>query len=287
MRRPRVSFARYLVLSVFLAPTLFAQDRIRLAGLDRIYFKHTGDQADRLPLPPYVETSLPAEIKGVDVSSRKVSGKVKDRELEYDAEIQDFHLPLHDSNDLWLRQIVLNRQSARITSSWWALYDRGHRSDVWFFRADPDENEHKMLPNYEIVDISAHDDGFDLRIYGSMFRPQGVYAVNGKTFHFTRHDRVLDFSGVLNNFGFFRSYDTTKVSMTMERNAGNRIELLDYANVPEQTLRGCNFQDPTDSDFDWNKMEGTATCVTQKEKKKSSYRDPHQPSFIERNWKER
>jgi len=283
-----ISFSRCLIFIVVVAPTLFAQERVRLSGLDRLYFEHTADKSDPSPLPSYLAEFLPTEIK--NLRPRKVLNKVNDGEMEYNIEIRDFHLPLRELSDVWIRQIILGKQSERITSLWWALYDHGHRSDTWFYHADPDRTDHKILPNYEIVDLSVTDGGFDLRLYAWMFRPQGAYSVGGKTFHFARRDNVLEFSRVLNNFGFFRFYDAVEISMMVERRSGAQIKLLDFDNVREQTLRSCKFQDPLDTDdwvLDWTRMEKQASCIAQNENGRSSYREPDQPSFVERGWKAR
>jgi len=262
---------------------------LRVLGLDRLYFEHTADKMDRSSVPSYLAEFLPTEMKAADLSPRKVLGKVNDGAIEYDVEIRDFHLPIGALSNVWLRQIVLGKQSERITSLWLALYDHGYRNDTWFYRADPDRTDHKMLPNYEIVAASATNGGFDLRLLASMFRPQGAYSVGGKTFHFARRDNVLQFSGVLNNFGFFRSYDTINISMMIEHISGARIELLDFDSVREQTLRKCKFQlfNTDDWVLDWSKMERKASCIAEKENRQSSYRDPDQPSFVERGWKAR
>jgi len=245
---------------------------------------------DQLPLPSYLGGFLPAEIKTTDFSLRKVLNKVNDGEIEYDVEVRDFHIPLQEFSNVWLRQIILGKQSERITSLWWALYDHGRRSDVWSYRADPGLTEHKILPNYEMVDASASASGFDLRVYGSMFRPQGAWSVTGKTFYFSARVQAIELSRVLNNFGFFRSYDSRDTSVMIERKVGTRIELLDYDKVRERTLHSCKFQDPADTDdwaFEWTRMEREASCIAQKEKGRVSYREADQPSFIERGWKER
>ena len=284
-----ISLSRCVMFIVVVAPTLFSQERLRVLGLDRLYFEHTADKMDRSSVPSYLAEFLPTEIKAADLSPRKVLGKVNDGAIEYDVEIRDFHLPIGALSNVWLRQIVLGKQSERITSLWWALYDHGHRSDTWFYRADPDRTDHKMLPNYEIFDSSATEGGFDLRLYASMFRPQGAYSVSGKTFQFAQRDNVLEFSRVLNNFGFFRSYDTIEISMMIERRSGARIKLLDFDNVREQTLRSCKFRlfDTDDWVLDWTRMETEASCIAQKENGQSSYRNADQPSFVERGWKAR
>jgi hypothetical protein len=283
-----MSFARCLALVVSLASTLFAQGIVQLSGLDRLYFEHVGDSKNQLTLPSYLMEFLPAEIKPTDFSLRKVVNKVNDGEIEFDVEIRDFSLPLRKSSDVWLRQIVLGKQSERITSLWWALYDRSRRSDVWSYRADPDHTDQKILPNYEIVDALASASGFDLRVCGSMFRPQGAWSVTGKTFEFSSRVETLGLSRVLNNFGFFRSYDSVETSLMTERHIHAGVELLNYDKIREQTLRNCKFLDPLDTDdwdFNWTRMEREASCIAQKEKARASHREPGQPSFVERGWK--
>src|SRR5215469_12951129 len=113
--------ARGLALVVALTSTLVAQDTVHLSGLDRLYFEHVGDK-NQSTLPAYLIKFLPAEVKLTDFSLRKVFNRVNDGEIEYDVEIRDFRLPLRQASDVWLRQIILGKQSERITSLWWALY---------------------------------------------------------------------------------------------------------------------------------------------------------------------
>jgi hypothetical protein len=218
-----------------------------------------------LTLPSYLMELLPAEIKPAGFNPRKVVSTVHDGEIPIGVEIRDFRLPLGKSSDVWLRQIILE-ETERIPSSWWALYDRSRRSDVWSYRAYPDHHGHKVLTNYEIVDVLPSASGFDLRIYGSMFRPGGASSVTGKTFQFSRRDQTLGLSRVLNNFGFFQDYDSDEISLMTERPTQGRVELLDYDNIREQTMDSCNLPDQDEGNFNWTRMERAASCIAQKEK---------------------
>jgi len=265
----------------------------RFQGLDRLYFEHVGGKEDHSAVPAFLAEFLPAEIQTANLSLQRADHEVMDGELEYDVEVRDFHLPLQQAaSDLWLRQIVAGVGAARITQLWWALYDHGRRSDVWYFSAAPERTDPKMLSNYEIEAALADNDGLKLRIYGSMFRPQGAWWVTGKTFRFSVQGEALVLSRVLNDFGFFHGYDTGDTSplsdLTTEHEVGGRFEILNYDKIRKPVLRACRFLDPLGDDdweFNWARFETAAECIAMKMKARVSSRALDQPSFIERGGK--
>jgi len=290
VRRTALILCGYLVFALVLAPTLIAQPLMRLEGLERLYFDHVGGKENHSHLPAFLVELLPAKIQAATFSSRKISRELQDGELELQADVRDFHLSLgQPKGDLWLRQVSVGVGAARITQLWWALYDQGQRSDVWYFTANPERTDSKALSNYEIEAASASAEGVKLQVCGSMFRPGGAWWVTGKTFFFSRQNETLRFSRVTNDFGFFQDYEvpdkSDSLDVTTEKEVDGRFQILSYDKIQEPILRACGFRNPLADDtweFNWARMERTARCFASKMKARESYRGLDQPSFIER-----
>ena len=258
----------------------------RLDGLDRIYFQHVGRPAEVLNAPTTVASFLPELLRLTDLSRETAHAT----SLPEGLNVRDFHLPLDSrESDLWIRQIVY-ADHPRIVKLWWGLYDRGQRSDVWYFIPDPSQTENKVLSNYEIVDVLRAGNGaVALRIQGSMFRPQGAWSVMGKVLTISTSDAGLVFSRVCNAFGFFQGYDS-RIDISTERELKGRFEERTFIAVPERVLRECKFRDPQMDEnwkFSWEELEGTALCVTKKPGVKTTFRALDEPSFIERGARSR
>jgi hypothetical protein len=253
------SICRCLIFAVVLAPMSVAQPVTRLQGLERLYFEHVGGNDEHSEVPSFLAKFLPPEIRASKFSPRKAVREVMDGELGLHVETRDFNLPQQrTSSDLWLRQIILDTGAARITWLWWALYDHGRRTDVWYFSADPDSwygevgrknriDSSKVLSNYEIEAVSATTDGVELQVYGSMFRPGGAWWITGKTFTFSMQNETLQLTRVLNTFGFFQGYDVGDtrdlVDVTTEQEVGGRFQIQNYDKIQESILRACGFGD--------------------------------------------
>jgi len=263
----------------------------RLDGLVRLYFQHVGRPAEVLNAPTAVASLLPELLRSTGLNRETVNAT----SLPEGLNVSNFHLPLDSQKrDLWIRQIVYN-DHPRIAKLWWGLYDRGQRSDVWYFIPDPSQTENKILSNCEIVDASrAGNSAVVLRIQGSMFRPQGAWLVVGKVLTFSTSDAGLAFSHVCNAFGFFQGYDLGDASSTIdistERPLQGRMEGRTFVAVPKRVLRECGFRDPrTDENwkFSWEELERSALCVTKKPGVKTTFRALDEPSFIERGGRSR
>src|SRR5215472_11454144 len=284
---------RHFVIALVLSATSVGQPLMRLQGLDRLYFEHVGEKEDHLQIPSFLVELLPARIQAVNFTSRKTVREMHDGELELQAEIRDFHLLMGQARgDLWLRQISVGTGAARITQLWWALYDHGHSTDVWYFTANPERTDSKALSNYEIQAASATADSVKLRVYGSMFRPGGAWWVTGKTFFFAVEGKALRLSRVTNDFGFFQDYgvaDTSdSVDVTTEQEVGGCFQISSYDKIQEPILRACRFRNPLADEpweFNWMRMERTTHCFADKVKARVSYRSFDQPSFVERGGK--
>ncbi len=265
---------------------------LRLRGLDRVYFQHIGSPENRSAMPPSVGALLPEVIPPAN-SERKTKAK-QEVDDDNDVQVRDFRLPLQRFyRKLFLRQIVVDRETSRITKLWWALYDDGRRSDVWYFSANPMESENKALSNYEIESVSVSgSDSLELRVRGMMFRPQGAFWITGKAFSFSSRGDTLALSRVRNVFGFFRDYDTEdtppSIDVMTERETGGRFEIRSYRAVPDGVLRHCQFRNPhvdENWEFNWVRMETTALCVSQEISVRTSYRGLDEPSYVERGGK--
>lgn len=258
----------------------------RLQGLDRIYFEHLGVPGRPVTIPAKVSRFLP---EAIPASSHSSSSTLISQETHFS--IRDFPFRVKNiSRGLLVRQIVVSEETARINELWWALYDDGNRSDVWYFKADPPQTESKALSNYEIESVLVSTDGrVDFQVRGEMFRPQGAWWIVGKDFSFLLHDENLMLDNVQNVFGFFRDYDLGTVppalSVSVEREVSGHFETREYDAVPSAVLRACRFRDPMSDvgwEFNWPKLEKVALCITGRVGAKQHSRGLNEPSFVER-----
>ncbi|HET6177304.1 MAG TPA: hypothetical protein VFE61_10245 [Candidatus Sulfotelmatobacter sp.] len=203
--------------------------------------------------------------------------------------MQDFPLPFQNTRELFLRQIITNQESARINELWWALYDDGMRSDVWYFKADPRRTDGKALSNYQLEEVlKSGQNSVALRVHGEMFRPQGAWWIVGKMFGFSLADRNVGLTRVQNSFGFFQDYDIgtspAGINVSTEHEVNEELETHTYESVPDRVLSACGFRDPQSDagwEFNWLVFERVALCVTAKPDARPSRRKRDQPSFVE------
>lgn len=277
-----------LTLIVLLVTLSFAQPVVHLEGLDGLYFQHVGGSKDHSAVPQYLIKYVPEVIS--DTLQSALVAQVDQDGLSRSVEIRDFPLPARASAPiLSLRQIVLGKENQRITELWWALYDSGRRSDVWYFTADPDTTDHKALSNYEIVEASPSSAELKLRVNASMFRPGGYWWCTGKTFTFSVGDKEVRFRRVLNNFGLFHSDSGREASLdvTLEHETNGRFEQLEYDHLSATAVQACKLKHPLDDgSFNWTSLENQARCLASRTAvSKRSYRNLTEPSFIERSAK--
>ncbi len=269
---------------VLQAPPASAQ--MRLKGLERLYFNRVAGPGPPLPKSFPFAALLPETLPGPGVG-------LKPPAASDDLRVQDFELPLRSSKHrLWIRQI--ENQSYRIADLWWALYDGGRRSDVWSFGAHPDRTDDKVLSNYILDGFSMPaQDGVIFRVRGEMFRPQGAWWIVGKEWSFKVGDSALTLARVWNDFGFFQGYDNGKetalLSVSTERETGDRIEIRTLASVSKKTQRACGFRDPEEDNTwatSWVRLGQVAQCITRRPGAKITFRKLETPSFIERGGKD-
>ncbi len=268
----------------------------RLLGLDRLYFEHLAGRGDPLVVSRDVAEALPEQIQPVIPNNKKAPQADEDETLN--TEIRDFPLPLrHELGNLSLRQVIQARETSRITDLWWALYHNGRRTDVWYFRADPDRTEQKLLSNYEIDGACVLPDGnLELRVLGTMFRPQGAFWIAMKILNFQIRRDTLDLFWVQTEFFVARDYDLggapSTIGVLTELEVGGRFEIRTRDNVSEKILKDCGLPgELPDSMFDdagkikKQAVAKAAMCVTQKRPFLLSYRGLNDPSFVERGGK--
>jgi len=303
-----VLYVGSLVALLLFVQTLSATDILRLQGLDRVYFKHVvgpgaplvaaSPSRDGRPgvavnvVPSFVVELLPEVVQSANFTVKaKANPENQDDDDEGGIEVRDVRLPPKGwTREAFFRQIVASGLSSgispRINQLWWALYDNGRRSDVWYFAMDP-ERDRKTLSNYEIDSaLSSTNGDLELRVCGSMFRPQGAWWITGKTFRFSLRDDSLLLFRVVNNFGFFHGYDigdrVVGIDITTETEMPEYFETRTYDSVPNAILRRCGFRDPMGNEFDWAADEKAARCVTKNRRARTSHRNLDQPSFVER-----
>lgn len=280
-----------LTLTLLLAQTLDAPV-LHMGGLERLYFKHILS-SDLSSAPRSVVALLPEAIESTSSSSKADKKQVTVDGIENETEVRDFALSIQGrSKRSFIRQIVVSRETARINELWWALYDDGRRSDVWYFEMDPQNNDHKVLSNYAIDSVSASEHGLELRIHGEMFRPQGAWWITGKVFTFSASGDSLSLWRVRNDYGFFRGYDMgdapPAIDVTTERETDKDFEIRTYDAVPNALLKRCGFRDPHSEETgesSWKELERTASCMTSNSRARVSHRGFDEPSFVERGGK--
>jgi hypothetical protein len=257
--------------------------RLRLEGLDRLYFARVGG-AEHLTAPAEVSAFLPLAIAR--------SAPPPDPEKLADISVDDVPLLVPDwPRPAVLRQVVLS--GARIDELWLALYDGGRRSDVWHFQARPDLTDGKLLPNYRFGDARPGGAGIIvLALRGSMYRPQGGWWVNQKDVTLSVRGQALVFQRVRTVYGFIHDYDRDEnleepaFSVMVEREADGRFERRDLYPVSVAAIKACG----ADFEEDYvvpgaGDLQTVAECVTRDPKTKVTWRRLDEPSFAERGYK--
>ena len=272
-----------LLLALVFAAGPSPPSRLRLEGLDRLYFARVGG-AERLTAPAEVSAFLPLAIAR--------SARLPDPEKLDGVFVRDIPLPVPGwPRPALLRQVVLS--GARIDEMWLALYDGGRRSDVWHFQARPDLTDGKLLPNYSVGGARAGDGTVVLHLSGSMFRPQGGWWVHGKDVTLAVRGNALALQHVRGAYGFIHAYDrdgdpdAPALSVTFERQVEGRFERRDLSPVSVAAIKACG-ADVEDDHIEPGRdgLETVAECVTRDPKSTVTWRRLDEPSFAERGYKE-
>jgi hypothetical protein len=283
-----------LALAAAPPPSASAPGRLRLEGLDRLYFARVGG-AERLNVPAEVSVFLPLALAR--------SAPLPDPEKLPEISVADIPLPV----PRWPRPALLRqvaRSGARIDELWLALYDGGRRSDVWYFEAMPGRTDGKLLANYRVRGARAGEGGtVVLHLDGSMYRPQGGWWINAKDVTFAVRGDALAVQHVRGAYGFIHDYDRLPddgraeddekeeepaFSVTVEREVEGRFERRDLYPVTAAAIKACGGDvegdhiEPGAVD-----LETVAACVTRDPKSTVTQRRLDEPSFAERGYKPR
>ena len=266
-----------------------AAARVRLEGLDRLYFERVVGLGGQLPAAKPnqdVASLIPDVLAKPEFASGTSAAVESDAELL----VRDFALPLRSvKHQVWIRE-VLDVSNPRISELWWALYDDGRRSDVWYFEASPVRADGKALSNYRLDSLSTPDKSRAVfRVQGQMFRPGGAWWIVGKEFVFRTSASAVTFAHVRNTFGYFHSYDTDSsggvLSVSTENEVNGRFEAREIDPVSEDSAGVCGFRDPElaeEWEFSWQQLAKVARCIVNARGAIVRHRDLRAPSFVER-----
>jgi len=289
MIRNAKAVALLVALMVSQAMVSQAGAQVRLEGLNRLYFEHIvglGDERAASQPSQDVPSLIPAHLAKPEFATRVSQSTERDDQLL----VRDFELPIRSSKHrIWIRE-VSDINHPRISELWWALYDDGRRTDVWYFTANPNKTDRKMLSNYLLNSVSMASNEFViLRVQGEMFRPMGAWWIVGKEFAFKASTQRITLENVRNVFGFFHSYDKDGTGGVLivktERELKGRYQVREINPVSDDSAHACRFQDPTLTDrwqFRWSDLEMAAQCLTDMSGAVVKYRDFKSASFIER-----
>lgn len=263
--------------------------QVRLEGLDRLYFERFAGPGGQLPAS---EPSQKVAFLIPEALAKPEFASGTSRAVEPDGEllVRDFELPLRSiKHRVWIREL-LDVSHPRISKLWWALYDHGRRSDVWYFEASPDRMDDKMLSNYRLDSLSTPEKSHVVfRVQGEMFRPGGAWWVVGKEFVFRTSASAITFAHVRNAFAYFHSYDTDSsggvLSVSTENEVNGRFETREIDPVSESSAGVCGFRDPVlaeDWEFSWQQLDNAARCIVSERGAVIGHRDLRAASFVER-----
>jgi hypothetical protein len=207
-------------------------------------------------------------------------------EADEDVAVRD--VPLPGAPRVVLRE-VFDQRHPRIATTWWAVYDRGRRGDVWRYSAAHGLANGKALVNLRLEDIAAGDGGsVVIRLTGRMSRPQGAWSIAGKVLTLLPSKDGLAFAHLRNAYGFFHGYDTgatpPSVAVASEHVDGDGFEERRLDPAPDDVLIRCGFDDPDEGAvaLSWEALDRAAACVTDAPGSTRARRKTDEPSFSER-----
>jgi hypothetical protein len=253
-------------------------DLARLVGLDRFCFEHVNasgaDSHSEVHFEDRLGGMIPEKYEPLPAPSPQDTAQY----LDWEVRARDFPIPTTvTGRNLLLRQVSIvgtrsdgEMGAHRLDESWWALYDRGLRSDVWHYPSQPIDPM-CMPQNLRIQDVSAVANGeIQLRILGSYFGMGGFWFVDGLLFSFSRTEEGLALGRVKDVFGFIHTdvHDLYGLRIHSAQEANGRIETRARRSVPDSLpdLATCGWKDPWwDDHWDssWVQIEGVARCMTQ------------------------
>jgi hypothetical protein len=257
---------------------------VHLNGLERIYFQCVGKENAPKNELKNVHSLLPATLSKIDIAGKQYNSGSD----EYRILVRDYPIPIKRSN-IWLREVI-DHTHPRISKLWWAVYNNGRRSDIWYFTALPDRTDNKLLPNYKIDSVVVSAENLvTVQVNGNMFRPGGAWTVKGIEITFTLDKNYLKLNRVINVFSILHGYhDGDALEVMMEQVVEDRFDHRVFTPVTEEILRECGLVDLLSDEgweYTWEELKKGAICITSRPGTKTTYRGLDDPSFIERGWK--
>lgn len=255
-----------------------AASAFRLTGLERLYFDARATPGRSVEAPPEIAAMLP------DVLTKAA------HEADEDVAVRD--LPLAAGGRTLVLRELLDARHPRVVETWWAVYERGRRGDVWRFAPASGLADGKALVNLRVEDVTAGADGrVVVRLAGRVARPQGAWSIVGKVLTLAPSPGGLAVAHLRNAFGFFRSYDDggapPSLAVASEREDTDGFEERRLDPAPEAVLTRCGYAEEADGALSWDALDRVAACVADAPGHATARRKLDTPSFVERGGRAR
>lgn len=309
-RAPARGIRRRIALSalvlLLLAPAVAtarepSAERPRFSHLERLYFERLQDPAlspglrkggDLTAQDEELRSLLPEELgegEGPFDEERVVTPS--EGPMHFGFAIRDLPLPeALAGTDVFLRQLV-NGTHPRIREQFWALYARGRRTDLWFFSPIPDRTDSKLVAPLEILEILESDaSSLVLRAEGGMVRPQGAGWFQGVDLVFATGGGELRYRHAVRRYSFSYGYDRGEgrnllvgVEVPAQHDGRPAVEQHLAFDPPEKLTFECGVDpDLAFPSGGFERMVEIATCITSRPGSVTRWREPEEPTFIER-----
>jgi hypothetical protein len=220
---------------------------------------------------------------------------------EYSA--KDVALPL-PGGPVVLRQLV-DLNHPRIHGQYWCLYDRGVRSDCWFFSPTPTRADDKLLSALWLEDAATGATGeLLLRVRGTMVRPMGGWWTRGAELTFAVDGARLRYLHALVAFTVIQPYDRIEPTGEIDEHGDAAYEVfVDPPMVAYEAIAGspsaivrrvvdeateahlafCGVDDLRETSGSFEDWRQLAACITAQGDAVVSERPLDEPTFIERS----
>lgn len=248
---------------------------LSLSGLERVFFREqgvgaflaTGAVRAGVWMPPRLD--MPIVPPECDLDCQDLGS------YSY----RDFPLPVFgEGRRLLLREVQFRGVTRKTWPIWWALYDNGLRTSVWFFEGGLVEG--KELTNYQIDRIAPlGPEGFRIQVRGELYR-NGYWAEKGVELDFALSENGIALKTVGNRFSWLDGEE-----FRFAERFGDGWVVRTHRNPPEKLLRSCGYRNPRregSPGFDWDRNLRITRCITRWPKADSSVLASGEKSFIER-----
>jgi hypothetical protein len=189
----------------------------RITGLERLYFRRiegrlAGDPSIAQAIGARaVKALLPEKLRPGQRHWEPAAAENTDRVLG----VQDFQISAPGGAHEWLLREVRDT-SNRLTEEWWAFYDDGCRTDVWYFTPDPALTEGKLVTEIALQAVTRPEaDGLNLAVAGQMDRPAGAWWQMSADLLFRVSADGFALQRVANRTRVFHDYDRLQKPVTM------------------------------------------------------------------------